>query len=236
MRVFSTKNYRSNALKFLIYGQPGAGKTTLASTINEPVLIISAESGLRSLSGKEIDAVSLEIDDAGVVVPRAQRVERLREAFRFLQDPEVMKKYKWVFIDSLSEIGDFILSGLKEKYPSEKDKFKLYGDYNDTMRSFITGVRDMPDYNVVFTALEKVEKDDVGRRYKTVNLTGSIGDNLPAYFDEVFYYHKAEGENGQQLRMLLTDGTDQYVAKDRSGVLAKIEEPNLSAIAQKIRG
>ena len=46
----------SRATKYLVYGGSGVGKTTLIASLPGKILILSAESGLLSLSGADIDA------------------------------------------------------------------------------------------------------------------------------------------------------------------------------------
>jgi len=43
-------------------------------------------------------------------------------------------------------------------------------------------------------------------------------------------------QDGRKVRYLRTDQDTQYVAKDRSGRLDEIEEPNLTKIITKIQG
>ena len=55
--IKNTEAIHQSNLKCLIYGESGAGKTYLANTLTQPTLIISAESGLVSLTGSNIDYV-----------------------------------------------------------------------------------------------------------------------------------------------------------------------------------
>jgi hypothetical protein len=88
----------------------------------------------------------------------------------------------------------------------------------------------------VFTALAKSDKDELSRKIMAVDLQGKISEQLPGYFDEVFYYEVTDTEDKQKLRHLVTQPSDKFVAKDRSGKLDLYEKPNLSFIAQKIKG
>jgi phage nucleotide-binding protein len=236
MKIQSSKSISINRLKFLIYGEPGVGKTTLAATLKEPTLLISAEAGLLSLQAFDIDTVDITMDDEGAPIKKEKRAARLGEVYTFLCGPEAREKYKWVFIDSLTEISQNLIESLYEIYPDPKDGLKLWGDYAKKARSLIKTFRDLPYYNIVFTALDKVEKDENNRRYKTVDMQGKIGNQLPAYFDEVFHYAKTEDTDGNLIRVLLTDGYENVIAKDRSGKLNKQEAPNLQNIANKMRG
>lgn len=235
MKISNTENIGSNALKVLVYGQSGAGKTTLAGTIEEPTLVISAEAGLLPLRGKKIDVIDLSIDDNDKIIPKDKRAARLTEVYAYLCTEEAKKKYKWIFLDSLTEINQVILDELMVKYPSRSDSLPMYGELSLRMKALIKAFRDLPFYNVVFTALSEIEKDENGARFVTVSLIGKFAAQLPQYFDEVFYLQAITNESGTT-RRLITAQSDRIIAKDRSGKLASMEEPHLGNIAKKIRG
>lgn len=236
MKIKNTKSTDAHKLKMIIYGKAGIGKTTLASTIEkEKVMIISAEAGLLSLAGKDIDVIDISIDDDGQEIPRPERVARLGKVYQFMVQQEQRKKYDWLFIDSLTEISQNLIESLQEVYPDKKDGLNLWGDYNKKMMSLIKTFRDLPYYNVIFTALDKTEKDENGRRYMTIDCNGKIGDRLPGLFDEVFWMHAIELEDKTQKRQMLTGTHENIAAKDRSGRLNEIESPNMQQIIDKIR-
>lgn len=232
MKTTSTKDVSTDRLKFLIYGQPGVGKTRLAATITEPVLLISAEAGLLSLSGFDIPVIDISTDDNGEVIAKELRMAKLLKIFNWLNtDPEPRKKYKWIFVDSLTEVSQNLVENLNKVYPSKDDGYNLWGDYAKQSSAMIKGFRDIPYYNIVFTALETEDKDDNNRRFIRVDMQGKIGKRLPGFFDEVFYFHMdTDGK-----RHLLTATKDNVVAKDRSGTLDTLEPPCLRTIAEKIR-
>ena len=235
MKIQSTKQVGHDSLKFLIYGAPGTGKTTLASTTGEKTLVVSAEAGLLSLSGHDVDFVDISHDDDGAPVPPSKRYDRLKDVFQFLVSDQARETYKWVVIDSLTEIGQLLTEKLQAKYPDRKDALVMWGEYSAELRSMIKAFRDLRGFNVVFTALSQPEKDENGRRFTGLMLQGKIADHLPGFFDEVFFYTIIEDQEGKQQRVLVTQATDKTVAKDRSGKLNQFEKPNLSAIAEKIR-
>jgi phage nucleotide-binding protein len=236
LKVLSTKNIGVDRLKILVYAPPGSGKTTLAKTINEPTLVISAEAGLLVLKDADIDVVDITTDDNGQLIPKESRIKRLTEAYSYLLKPESQAKYKWVFIDSLTEIGQNLVEQLQKEHPDRKDALVLWGEYSKNMRSIIKALRDLPHYNVVMTALSERDKDENGVYTTGVALNGKISQALPGFFDEVFYYDLRKDSEGKVVRRLLTQATDTVVAKDRSGMLKQFEEPNLNQIAKKIKG
>jgi len=221
-----TNNVDNKFFKFLITGESGIGKTTLAKTLpHKEVLLLSFESGELSLADSEIAVI--KFND----LPRAtDRYKRLQEVYAELQKPEWKEKFKYVVIDSLTELSGVIQEAVFAQHPDPKTTMLAWGIYDKQIRGIIKSFRDT-DYNVFFLALPKVEKDEVGRRYTNVSMKGSVKDEVAGYFDEVFHYQF----NKDEKRVLVTSGDGTFEAKDRSGRLDKYEEPNLTAILNKIK-
>ena len=188
----------SNRFTAMVIGPAGIGKTSLIKTIpnDEKVCVLSAEAGLLCIrdlvrSGK---VEGYEISSFA----------EMSEAYNLLvQNDEMKKRYKWVFIDSLTEISARCVEAMKAKYPNKADSFALWGEYNDIMTGLIKGFRDLKDYNVVFTCLDQSEKDELNRRFVGAQISGSaLKDRLISYFDEVFYYSFLKAQDGSDYRAL----------------------------------
>lgn len=231
MKVTSTKSQSINRLKILIYGAAGVGKTTLAASLKEKVLIVSAEAGLLSLADRDIDTIDLTLDDDGKQIEKENRTQRLVKVFEYLMTDAARKKYQWVFIDSLTEISQNVTEALAAIYTDPKDARQMWGEYSKKMRSLVKTFRDIPYYNIVFTALDAIDKDENNRRHTHPDVQGKIGKSLAGFFDEVFYMYIDADEK----RVIRTGPTDLLQAKDRSGKLELLEVPNLQIIADKIR-
>jgi hypothetical protein len=87
--------------------------------------------------------------------------------------------------------------------------------------------------NIFYTALEKVDKDELNRRFMLPDIVGSIAHKCPAYFDFVFNLRVFEKDN-IKVRKLLTRAQDGYLCKDRSGELSEYEDANLGLIIKKV--
>ncbi len=220
----------ANRITSLIVGEAGIGKTSLLRTIpeKERVCVISAESGLLAVK----DLVSSKI----VTGFEADSFSDMREAYQLLTSNDDFKnQYQWIFIDSLTELSSRCVEAMKVKYPSKSDSFPMWGEYVDLMTQMIKSFRDIDHYNVVFTCLPSIEKDDSNRRYVGPAVAGSsLKERLTSYFDEVFYMTTQKNADGNDHRVFITQPWERYPAKDRSGKLNLIEKPNLGYIKNKI--
>lgn len=227
MKIQKTNSASSKRISCLIYGQPGIGKSFISSTLEGKTLIISAESGLLSLSGFDIDFVEIEGKTS------SEKLIKLREVFKEISTEKI---YDNIFLDSLSEISSIYVEYYQSQFPDRKDSFPMWGEYSKAMKSFVKALRDLTQYNVVMTALEKSDTDDLQRRIFYPEMAGKISTQIAQYFDEVFNFKMFTAKDGEEKRMLITHPFDNRVAKDRSGKLDKFEDPNLSIIFNKIRG
>ena len=228
----------------LIIGPAGIGKTSLLRTIlgqefddasrtwrqvSEPeglVCTLSAEAGL--LCVRDLVAAG-RIEGFEI-----SSFQDLREAITALQDAEAVQRYRWVFVDSLTEIASRCVEAMKTKYPSGGDSFKMWGEYNDQMTYIIKALRDMTQYNVVLTCLESVELDENKRRFIAPMISGtSVKERLTSYFDEVFHVETVMDEQGVAHRVFNT-ASPIGLSKDRSGMLDALEAPNLLSVFRKI--
>jgi phage nucleotide-binding protein len=211
----------NTGLKVLVYGQAGSGKTTLAATISGKPLIISAEAGLLSLAGRDIDVV------------QAADMGTLREVYEHLADNKDDGKYDWIVLDSVSEVAEVVLANEKTV---AKDPRQAYGALADTMAMLLRAFRDLPRNVYMSAKLERTKDDATGAMLFAPTMPGTkLGQLLPYLFDEVFVLRVEKDAEGNPQRWLQTVGDHQYVAKDRSGKLDPFELPNLSDIATKIR-
>lgn len=221
----------SHGIKAILYGASGVGKTTQIKTLVQEgfkPIIISAESGLLSLQGTNVDLIDISRDDKDQVIEPSKRFERLGEAYKFLNEGK--HSYDTVILDSLTEINQCLMDYLRVKHPDAKDTLKMYGENAVMMNKVIKSFRDLK-HNVVLIALESTEKDEIGKRYTTVDLVGKVAANVPPLFDEVLYMFINE-EGGRQI---LTTKTEKTVAKDRSGKLDQLENANLGKLFKKIK-
>lgn len=237
MLIKNTSTYGTDQIKMLVYGESGNGKTHLAKTCGPDCIVLSAEGGLMSLKGSSIPYIDITVsDDGSLITDKAKRWDRLKEALVYLNSDDARKKYKWIFIDSITEISQIVVEKLKLDYPNAKDAFPMWGAYSEQMRALIKALRDIPNYHVVFVCLPTKEKDELGKTIMGLDVQGKIGHQLPGYVDLVMYLGVKEEEVGKKKRFLVTQPSDKLIAKDRSGKLNQFEEADLGKIVAKING
>ena len=222
IQLRSTKDFGRNAgVKVLVYGRPGAGKTRLCATAPAPI-ILSAESGLLSLSDEDIP------------VQQITSIDDLNEAYAWLYGSEEAKGYRTVCLDSVSEIAEQVLA--KEK-AAVKDGRKAYGEMQDRMTRLLRAFRDLPGRNVYFSAkMEKMQNEEGMILYQPSLPGKTLSQGVGYFFDEVFAFVNIKDEDGNLIRCLQTSSDTSYEAKDRSGKLSFYEAPDLSNVFRKIAG
>jgi phage nucleotide-binding protein len=218
----STKDSAAlNGLKFLVHGPAGAGKTSLCATTGEPTVIISAESGLLSLRGVDIPVIEVKT------------LDQLYEAYDFVVNTEQGQAFKWVCLDSISEIAEVVLNHEKKV---AKDPRQAYGALAEKMTDLIRAFRDLPGRNVYFSCKQERAKDEQSGAmlYYPAMPGNMLKQGVGYFFDFVFALRIEKDADGNPTRWLQTSRDYNYEAKDRSGSLEMFESPNLSAIAAKV--
>ena len=216
----NTSDVHTNGVKILVYGHAGVGKTTLSTTMPNPV-IISAEGGL------------LSIKDSNIPYIEVSNMDDLKEAYSWLTSPEG-QVFDSVILDSLSEIGEVVL--IHEK-SINKDGRAAYGEMATQMTSLIRAFRDLPGKNVLMTAKVEKSQDETGRMLYAPSMPGAkVGQTLPYFFDLVLALRVEKDTDGVAQRALMCDSDGLWMAKDRSGKLQAWEQPDLGAIIREIGG
>ena len=217
----STGGLSANGVKMLVYGNAGAGKTSLIPTLPNPV-VLSAEGGLLSIQGANVPFIEIN------------SMATLMEAYTWLTESEESKRFDSVALDSISEIGEVVLA---EELKKNKDGRAAYGELNTVMASMIRAFRDLPNKHVYFTAKCDKSQDETGRMLYAPSMPGkSLSMQIPYFFDLLLALRVEKDQEGIAQRALMCDSDGIWQAKDRSGKLDTWEAPDLGAIIRKIGG
>lgn len=217
----STKDAALDGIKILVHGPAGAGKTSLCATTGEPTIIISAESGLLSLRGFDIPVIEVK------------SLDEMYEAYDYVVNTDEGKAFKWICLDSISEIAEVVLNHEKKV---AKDPRQAYGALAEKMTDLIRAFRDLPGRNVFFSCKQERTKDEQSGAmlYYPAMPGNMLKQGVGYFFDEVMALRVEKDAEGNPTRWLQTSRDFNYEAKDRSGCLDMFELPNLAEIAAKI--
>lgn len=219
MNIMTAKQaVQNHGVNMLIYGESGAGKTSLALTTGteEGTLVISPERGLLPLRHTNIHVVMIE------------SVADLIEVYDYLNTGD--HEYKWIIVDSLSEVAEVVLA---HEMKSNRDGRKAYGELANTIVQLVKDFRDLP-YHVVMLAKQAWKDTSDAPMFRPMMPGQQLLQKLPYEFDEVLCLRRQVNEQNEVTRGLMTDGDGHYVAKDRAGVLNRWERPNLAELVVKI--
>ncbi len=177
-----------NASKSLLMTNHGWGKTTTCKHYQNEYgrgLILSGESGLKSLSDVKIDYIHFssyngEHDPASGVYSFKGIMDMINTpAFKQLG-------YTWICVDSLTELGDQVLAAMEEKHKNNKNRFDVWTDYARCLIGACKWVRDLP-MHVLVTCLAGEETDENGNTvYWPLIPSSKTPRKIPGIFDYVF--------------------------------------------------
>jgi len=107
-------------VNMLVYGPPGVGKTTFASTAPKP-LIIDLENGTMSLLGRDVDVAQVEtLSDA-------------REAIKYALN----NGYKTVVIDSITRYAELQLEEILRENKRDTARIQDWGEVVKRIKKLI---------------------------------------------------------------------------------------------------
>lgn len=217
----STSDVHVNGLKLCVFGGAGSGKTTLIGTAPNPI-IISAESGLLSLSGMNIPYIEVNSPND------------IAEAYAWATKSKESEQFQTIALDSISECAELILSAEKK---ANKDARMAYGNMAEQVIDLIKAFRDISGKHVYFSSKIEKTQDETGKILWSPSMPGNkLSQQIPYLFDEVFALRVERNEEGVIERALQTAPDSTYVAKDRSGKLSPWEDADLGLVIRKITG
>ena len=226
----STKNYKFNGVKLLVFGPPDSGKTYSLSTAPKPFIFMADKGGL---SLKDFDIPCDQIN-SGV---------DFEEAIKWIVDNKASAKYETFAFDDLTTIGDIILTEEAAKITNPKDYLGKFNALQARMMPLLRQLRDISPKHIVFTCKEIKEKDGMSFTYSPDFPGNAVTKELPYFFDYAFHVRIATDSSGQKVidpltnkpyRIWLTQGDHTYKARSRQGTRDFLDELELADINQLI--
>jgi phage nucleotide-binding protein len=228
MKIYSTGDSQIKpSLVMLVYGEGGVGKTTFASTAPKP-LLLDFENGAKYFGLRGIKTDVAQISSWGDV-----------------RDPELIgviksDKYDTVVIDPIGEAMEKLkqyMITLADGKLVQKDGSPTmagWGWLKKTMRDYVKFLRDSGKH-VLFVAHINESKDEE-RLIKRPKIETKISAEIVNMVDVVGYM-TVFSQNGEEKRVIIVDpSSDKYTAKDRTGQLGKIIEPDFQKIIHACQG
>lgn len=211
----------------LVYGEGGVGKTTFASTAPNPI-IADCENGAKyfGLRGIKVNVAQIE------------KWSDMREFLDYVKNEA--NKVETVVIDPIGELMD----KLKKFMVATGDTKLVQKDGNPTMAGWGWLKKTFKDYlkvlrdsgkNVILIAHIEESKDE-DRIVKRPKIETKISDDIVNMVDIVGYMTVVQQE-GETKRIIIVDpGNDKFTAKDRTGQLGRVIEPDFSKIIEVCQG
>jgi hypothetical protein len=138
----------------------------------------------------DVEGRLLSVRDRKVKRVKIDTISELEELKLLLdQSPEIRKRMlgfdvKTLVIDTVDEVGRMLQ---KERLKSERiETFRMpdWGWYGDQLRNMLRGFRNISDLNVLLNChVKSTEDSETGRVEKKPDISGAVGNELPAYVD-----------------------------------------------------
>jgi hypothetical protein len=260
MKMFTAAERLAKALrpKIMIVGRPGVGKTsrlrTLTSELLSTTLLIDLEAG--TLPVDDLGMASIEartwpdMRDIAVAIsgpnPAKGTGAYSPDHHRAVIDNPALAglaKFDIIDVDSLTE-ATRICRAWAEQQPEGHNQFgkkDLRGVYGLVARELIVWVQQLQharEKTLILTAILEQRVDDLGVKTWGIQAEGRrIAAELPAVLDVILILDWVRFSDGNPRRAFICDPHDSrwgQLIKDRSGKLAKYEEPNLQKLLTKL--
>lgn len=214
--------------KFLIYGEPGAGKTHLFGTVEDdpenflPALLIDIDGGTATIRTRK-----------NVKVKPIRSIEKLQALYKEIAaEPDY---FKTIGVDNLSELQKIDMNAVMKEAKetaNNPDNIDIYvpgqrewGKSGERMRIIVRHIRDLPCHVFMFAHLD--EREDKATKLMRIfpSLPGKLRHELAGFFDVVGMISTYESEN-EVFRQIQFAKTRRVSAKDRFNVLPQVMKDN----------
>jgi len=203
------KDLVSKNLKALIYGNSGVGKTYLAGSV-ENAVVLDLEKGSASVKNKNIDVIPIE------------NAKEFKEALGWVKT----QPYETIVIDSLTRYSEMLFVALSKLYPDKRDSMKLWSDFDIVSRQRLEDMLAI-NKNIIVTMLEEQVIDGGSLKKFPMYKANKFKMMIPSYFDLVS--HILIDEEGN--RIMINEPTDDAIGKNR---LIEFGIPNIIKSSEKL--
>lgn len=184
-----TDAFPERATITLLYGIPGVGKTSMAATAKD-ALLIDCDRGADRAIKRPDTLIASKWED-------------------IISEEASFGEYKTIVIDTAKAcLDDFLMVYVCERdYKLRTNKLKAYGAIGDEFKSFVSRLRSL-NIDIVIVAHTKEEKDGDTTKFSP-DVTGQSKDLLLRISDEVGFITTANNR-----RTIYWDPTDRTIGKN----------------------
>lgn len=224
-------------VRMLVYAHPGRGKTVFAASC--------AELGKTLLIRSPVDHIPRMALKSGAEQALVHDWDEMYELLEYLRhEPDA---YDWVWLDSISlwqDVGlDDIWQAVLEKNPSRKEYLYDKGEYRVNMGRLAEWVRFIVGanaFNFGITAhpFQMIDPVQDGLIYMPWIQGKSMPEKICGYMNLVTYLEVRENKQGGRYRVLYSQATEDYYAKDQYDAFedGKMINPTMTKVMAAING
>jgi hypothetical protein len=241
-------------VKALIVGPTGVGKTSLLRTLDpNRTLFVDVEAG--DLSVQDVPVDTIRINDWPAARDLACRIGGPDPSYPptacYSQAHyeaiggklESLDKCDTFFFDSITEVSRRALRWAEQQSEAlsertgKKDIRGAYGLLGREMIAWAHQLQRVRTRNVIFVAILEKNVDEFNRSEWQPQFEGAkTGRELPGIVDEIITMQWIDFGDGVPVRAFVCTSPNPwgYPAKDRSGRLKQLEEPDLGKLIEKL--
>ena len=220
-------------LLIFVYGLPGTGKSTFATTFPKP-LLIDFEDTAKCFGMRGIGIDRIVMDDWFTKNDKRQLKEFVKDYETIVFDPlgEAME----LMIKSNHVLGDPKLAEKKATRYRQRDGFPTpagWGEVKKEMRNLMSFIK-ASKKNLVMVLHAQEQEDEQGHPLLRPKIQSKVKDDLMAMADMVAYLENVKVGKKTKRLLRVDPAGGPYFAKDRTDLLPESVEANYDAIMSAI--